>query len=55
MALHLSQEWYQLGKLHGAELKIARLKLAMSGQSLAHIKALLQADIAHIRAGLMPM
>ena len=33
----------QLGKLWGAELKIAELKLALSGQNLAHIRALLQA------------
>ena len=33
----------QLGKLWGAELKIAKLKLVLSGQSLAHIKTSLQA------------
>ena len=29
----------QLGKLQGAELKINKLKLALNGQSLAHIRA----------------
>ena len=32
-----------MGKLRGAELKIGKLKLALSGQSPAHIRALLQA------------
>ena len=32
-----------LGKLQGAELKIAKLKLAPSGASLAHIMASLKA------------
>ena len=32
----------QLGKLWGADLKIAKLNLALSGQNLAHIRALLQ-------------
>ena len=30
---------HELGKLQGAELKIAELKLALSGQSLAHTRA----------------
>ena len=34
---------HQLGKLQGAELKIAEMKLALSGQSLGHISASLQA------------
>ena len=33
----------QLGKLRGAELKLAKLILARSGRSLAHIRASLQA------------
>ena len=33
----------QLGKLQGAELKTAKLKFALSGRSLAHIRASLQA------------
>ena len=32
-----------MGKLWGAELKIVKLKLALSGQSPAHIRASLQA------------
>ena len=34
---------FQLGKLWGAELKMTELKLALSEQSLAHIRASLQA------------
>ena len=34
---------HQSGKLGEAELKIAKLKLALNGQSLAHIRTLLQA------------
>ena len=33
----------QLGKLQEAELKIAKLKLALNGRSLTHIRASLQA------------
>ena len=33
----------QLGKLQGAELKIDKLKLAQSGQSLDHIRGSLPA------------
>ena len=32
-----------MGKMRGAELKIAKLKFMLSGQSLAHIGASLQA------------
>ena len=33
----------QLGKVWGTELKIAELKLGLSGHSLAHVRAFLQA------------
>ena len=42
---------HELGKLQGAELKIAELKLALSGQSLAYIRASQQAGFCQNRRG----